>query len=246
MRTGRGLAGGRPVSWVEVDGRTYECRPLSLEPEGPVTLEGLLAPVQPGKVVGVGLNYRDHVEELALPLPQDPIIFLKPASSVIGPEQEIRYPVQSTRVDYEAELGIVIGERCDHVSAAEAARRIFGYTCLNDVTARDLQMRDGQWTRAKSFDTFCPLGPCIVTDLADPHDLAITSRVNGEVRQQSNTTNLIFNVFELVEFISAIMTLEPGDVIATGTPAGIGALEPGDEVEVEIEHIGTLKNRVGR
>lgn len=202
----------------------------------------LLAPCQPSKIVCVGLNYAEHAKELKMKLPEEPIIFLKPPSAVIGPGAEIVVPESSDRVDYEGELGVVIGKRCKAISADEAQKYILGYTCFNDVTARDLQQKDGQWTRAKSFDTFAPFGPWISN--IDPSDADIKTRVNGEVKQTSNTSDLIFGVPSLIEFISSIMTLEPGDVIATGTPPGVGRLEKGDVVEVEIEGIGVLKNRV--
>ncbi|MFZ5597438.1 MAG: fumarylacetoacetate hydrolase family protein [Bacillota bacterium] len=200
-----------------------------------------LAPCLPGKAVCVGLNYRDHARELSLPLPSEPLLFLKPPSAVIGPGDPIRYPEMSQRVDYEAELAVVMGRRCRNVLPDEAGPYILGYTCANDVTARDLQQKDGQWTRAKSFDTFLPLGPYIITDL-DPDGLDITLLLNGEVRQKSNTAELIFGIGELVSFISAVMTLEPGDVILTGTPAGIGPMEKGDRVEVVIDRVGKLSN----
>jgi 2-keto-4-pentenoate hydratase/2-oxohepta-3-ene-1,7-dioic acid hydratase in catechol pathway len=203
----------------------------------------LLPPCNPSKVVAVGLNYRDHARELGLAVPDEPVIFLKPPTTVIGPGEPIVYPAASARVDYEAELGVVIKDRTRGISPGEAPGHILGYTCANDVTARDLQKKDGQWTRAKSFDTFCPVGPWIETDL-DPGDLLVQTYLNGERRQSSRTSQLIFTVNELVSFISGIMTLEPGDLIITGTPAGIGSLKPGDEVEVRIEGIGSLKNRV--
>ncbi len=203
----------------------------------------LLAPCQPGKVVAVGLNYADHARETNLPIPDEPVIFLKPASAVIGPLEEIVCPPSSRRVDYEAELALIVGRRARNVSVAEAAHYIFGYTCSNDVTARDLQRQDGQWTRSKSFDSFCPLGPWTVTDL-DASDLAISCRVNGQVRQAGSTRDMIFSPAELLSFISHIMTLEAGDVIMTGTPAGIGPIQPGDVVEVEIDGIGVLRNPV--
>jgi 2-keto-4-pentenoate hydratase/2-oxohepta-3-ene-1,7-dioic acid hydratase in catechol pathway len=203
----------------------------------------ILAPCVPTKIVAVGLNYRDHARELGMPVPETPILFLKPPTSVIGPGEAIVLPAMSTRVDYEAELGIVIRDRVSRVSPAESRDHILGYTCVNDVTARDLQKKDGQWTRAKSFDTFCPIGPWIQTDL-DPGDLLVESYLNGERRQSSRTSQFIFGVDHLVSFISQIMTLEPGDLIITGTPAGIGPMQAGDEVEVRIEGIGSLKNRV--
>ena len=200
-------------------------------------------PCQPTKIVALGLNYADHATESGLPLPEQPIIFLKPPTALIGHLDQIIYPSMSQRVDYEAELAVVIGRRAKNVPSHEARRYILGYTCGNDVTARDLQQKDGQWTRSKSFDTFCPLGPWIVTDL-NPSRLAITCRVNDQVRQAGNTADMGFKVWDLVSFISRVMTLEPGDVIMTGTPAGVGPLSPGDVVEVEIEGIGTLKNEV--
>jgi 2-keto-4-pentenoate hydratase/2-oxohepta-3-ene-1,7-dioic acid hydratase in catechol pathway len=202
----------------------------------------LLAPCQPSKIVCVGLNYMEHAKELNMKLPEEPILFLKPPSAVIGPGDDIVIPKSSQRVDYEGELCVVIGKRCKDVSANEANNCILGYTCFNDVTARDLQQKDGQWTRAKSFDTFSPLGPWIAS--IDPSDVDIKTRVNGQVKQSSNTSDLIFGVPKLIEFISQIMTLMPGDIIATGTPPGVGCLEKGDLVEVQIEGIGELRNRV--
>ncbi len=203
----------------------------------------LLAPCRPSKVVAVGLNYRDHAEELGMPAPDEPVLFLKPPTSVIGPGEEVLLPAMSGRVDHEAELGIVIGRRARSLRPAEARRHILGYTCANDVTARDLQKKDGQWTRAKSFDTFCPVGPWIETGL-DPDDLQVECYLNGERRQSSRTSQFLFGIDRLVSFISQIMTLEPLDLIITGTPAGIGPMQAGDEVEVRIEGIGSLKNGV--
>src|SRR5512147_1416941 len=203
----------------------------------------LLAPCVPGKIVAVGLNYRDHAAELGLAVPAEPVLFLKPATAVTGPGDGIRCPPMSEQVDYEAELGVVIRDRVKAIGPGEAAAHILGYTCANDVTARDLQKKDGQWTRAKSFDTFCLVGPWIETVL-DPGDLLIESFLNGSRRQSSRTSQFIFPVPFLVSFISQIMTLLPGDLIITGTPAGIGPMRPGDEVEVRIEGIGSLKNSV--
>lgn len=203
----------------------------------------LLSPCFPTKIVAIGLNYKDHAEELGLALPEEPLLFLKPSSSVIGPCDTIFMPPQSNRVDYEAELAVVIAKTARDVAAFEASDYILGYTCLNDVTARDLQSKDGQWTRAKGFDTFCPIGPWIETDL-DPSDLDIALFLNGELKQHSRTSNLVFDPFQLVEFVSHIMTLMPGDVIATGTTSGIGPMKPGDQVEVRIEGIGSLINSV--
>jgi 2-keto-4-pentenoate hydratase/2-oxohepta-3-ene-1,7-dioic acid hydratase in catechol pathway len=203
----------------------------------------LLAPVVPTKIVAVGLNYRDHAEEMNVLGPAEPQIFLKPLSALCGPDDPIVFPPQVRRVDYEGELAIVMKKRCYHVAAERAREYMLGFTCLNDVTARELQARDGQPTRAKAFDSFCPVGPCIVTDV-DPNGVDIETYVNGERRQASNTKHLIWPVEDLVARISGIMTLLPGDVIATGTPAGVGPLHPGDKVEVRIEGIGSLKNPV--
>lgn len=209
----------------------------------PLTELRILSPTRPTKIVAVGLNYRDHIAEFGHPVPENPILFIKPSSSVIGPEEMIILPESSSQVDYEAELAIVIGKKVRAVSRDEAPRYILGYTCFNDVTARDLQKKDGQWTRAKSFDTFSPLGPWIETDL-DPNNAEIRCHLNGMLVQHSNTGNLLFSAWELVSFISTVMTLFPGDVIATGTPSGVGPLSPGDVVEVTIQGIGTLRNRV--
>lgn len=203
------------------------------------------ARLSPTKIVAIGLNYHDHAKELNMALPDLPLIFMKPSTSVIGNGDTILYPALTKELHYEGELAVVIGEKARHISRKEAHRHIAGYTCANDITARDLQRLDGQWTRSKSFDTFCPLGPAIVRDI-DPTELAITTRVNGIVKQRSNTTMMIFNVFDLVTYISSIMTLLPGDVIVTGTPPGVGPLTVGDTVEVEIEGIGTLKNYVDK
>nr|WP_319373576.1 fumarylacetoacetate hydrolase family protein [uncultured Methanobacterium sp.] len=203
----------------------------------------ILPPVQPSKVVCVGLNYRDHAEELNMNLPEEPILFLKPPTTVIGHEDKIMYPHQSHQVDYEAELAVVIGSEARFVNQEDAFDYIAGYTALNDVTARDLQQKDGQWTRAKSFDTFCPLGPWMETEL-DPSSQEISLKLNDEIKQNSNTKNMIFPVDELVEYISHIMTLDPGDVIATGTPPGVGPMKVGDVVEVTVNGIGTLRNEV--
>ncbi len=203
----------------------------------------LLAPCQPSKVVCVGLNYADHAKELNLTVPDEPIIFIKPASTVIGPGDPIIYPAQSTQVDYEAELGVVIGKLTRKISPAEAREKIFGYTCGNDVTARDLQRKDGQWTRAKSFDTFCPLGPWIKDDFK-PKAAEIKLSVNQILKQDSNTRQMLFSVDYLVSFISQVMTLLPGDVVLTGTPFGVGPVKPGDTIEVEIQGLGRLTNRV--
>jgi 2-keto-4-pentenoate hydratase/2-oxohepta-3-ene-1,7-dioic acid hydratase in catechol pathway len=199
--------------------------------------------INPTKIIGIGLNYFDHAKELKMDIPDHPLIFIKPCTTVIGSGDAIIFPPQTKELHYEGELAIVIKEKVKNISKDEARRFIAGYTCANDVTARDLQRIDGQWTRSKSFDTFCPLGPRLVSDI-DPKHLSIITRVNNIVKQHSNTKNMIFDVFELVSFISEIITLLPGDVIITGTPPGVGAIEIGDLVEVEIEGIGVLKNTV--
>ncbi len=197
----------------------------------------------PSKIVAVGLNYRSHAEELGMQVPREPVIFLKPPTSVIGPGEAIRLPPGAGRVDYEAELAVVIGRRCHAVSPGEAGDFIRGYTCANDVTARELQQRDGQWTRAKSFDTFCPLGPEIVPEAPAP-EARVELLQNGERRQSAPLSDMIFEPRELVSFISGVMTLNPGDVILTGTPPGVGAVAPGDELTVRIEGVGELTNPV--
>jgi 2-keto-4-pentenoate hydratase/2-oxohepta-3-ene-1,7-dioic acid hydratase in catechol pathway len=203
----------------------------------------LLAPVEPSKIVAVGLNYADHAAETGMALPAEPLIFIKPPTSVIAQGEAIVYPDMSRQVDFEAELCIVIGKLASQVSEAEALDYVLGYTCGNDVTARDLQRKDGQWTRSKGFDTFCPLGPWIVTGL-DPSALDVEARLNGVVKQHSNTKHLIFKVPRLISHISHIMTLWPGDVIMTGTPSGIGPMQPGDTIEVEVQGIGVLRNTI--
>lgn len=197
----------------------------------------------PGKIIAVGLNYRSHAAELGMPEPDEPLLFLKPPSAVIGAGEAIILPPGSERVDYEAELALVIGRRVHGASRDEAAAAIAGYTCANDVTARDLQQKDGQWTRAKSFDTFCPLGSDIVSE-APPPGALVELFLNGEVRQQAPVDDMIFSPVELVAFISGVMTLEPGDIILTGTPPGVGSLKPGDEVIVRVEGVGELRNSV--
>jgi len=208
----------------------------------------LLAPVAPGKIVCVGLNYKAHIAEslsvtAGTPPPREPLLFLKPPSAVIATGEAIRYPRSVTRLDPEAELAVVMGRRARAVSAADALGYVAGFTAINDVSARNHQREDGQWTRAKGFDTFAPLGPWVATGL-DAGALAVTCRVNGVPRQNGHTSDLLFPVPVLIGFISSIMTLEPGDVIATGTPAGIAPVEVGDVIEVEVEGIGVLVNRV--
>ncbi|HEU4750914.1 MAG TPA: fumarylacetoacetate hydrolase family protein [Acidimicrobiia bacterium] len=206
----------------------------------------LLSPVIPTKVVAVGRNYVEHAEEVGAEVPEEPIIFLKPATSVVGPDSPVVYPPDSHNVQHEAELAVVVGRVARNVAAEDAGKYIFGYTAANDVTARDLQRKDGQWTRGKGFDTFCPLGPVIETELDPLERLAVICRVNGEVRQAGFTSDMVFGVAELFEFISRVMTLLPGDVILTGTPSGISSVEPGDLMEVEIDGIGSLANQVVR
>ena len=203
----------------------------------------LLAPVEPSKIVSVGLNYKSHAKELGMKIPDEPVIFLKPPTSVIGPGDAIIYPASAGRVDYEAELAIIIKKTARHVLKKDAQQYILGYTCFNDVTARDLQAKDGEWTRAKSFDTFAPIGPWIETELA-PKNLRLQTYLNGQIKQDSRTSEFIFDIPHLIEFITDIMTLLPGDVITTGTPENVGPMCPGDEVVVEIEGIGKLKNYV--
>jgi 2-keto-4-pentenoate hydratase/2-oxohepta-3-ene-1,7-dioic acid hydratase in catechol pathway len=204
----------------------------------------LLPPVEPSKIVAVGVNYKDHALEMRRPLPEEPLLFLKPPSAVIGPNEEIIYPRQATRVDYEGEVALVIKKKAWLLAENDDVNRyILGYTCFNDVTARDLQLKDVQFTRAKSFDTFAPIGPCIATQV-DPGHLRIKTFLNGKLKQSSTTRNLIYSVPYLIRFISGIMTLYPGDVITTGTPAGVGPMTPGDRIDIQIEGIGTLSNTV--
>jgi 2-keto-4-pentenoate hydratase/2-oxohepta-3-ene-1,7-dioic acid hydratase in catechol pathway len=221
-----------PGSKFTFDGSTFESDGVRL-----------LAPCAPSKIVGLGLNYRKHAEETGLPIPSLPLIFLKPPSAVIGPEDKIILPRDYKRVDYEGELGIVIGRRAKDVAKGEAKSYVLGYTCVNDVSERHAQSSDGQWARAKGFDTFAPIGPWIETEVS-PDDLKLETYLNGELRQSAHTSDLIFGVAELVSFISGVMTLLPGDVIATGTPSGIGPMKPGDVVEVSLENIGILRNSV--
>jgi len=221
---------GEPFEGVRETGATRRLDEVSL-----------LAPVTPGKIVAVGLNYRDHAREVGMRIPEEPLLFLKAPSAIVPPGGDIVYPRQSKQVDHEAELAVVIGRRAKDVAAADAGMYIFGYTCMNDVTARDLQIRDVQFARSKNFDTFAPIGPWIRTDI-EPDALDVRCLVNGRVRQSGNTRDMGSSVERLVEYISANMTLHPGDVIATGTPAGVGPLRAGNVVEVEIEGVGTLRN----
>ena len=252
-------SGGRPprpgLTIAELHGHPFGVDPGGVRLTGsrfPLAEVRLLAPVLPSKVVAAGRNYASHAREMngeppakgPAPSNAEPVIFLKPSTSVTGPGDAIKYPVKITdRVDFEGELAVIIGRLCRQVPRERAEEVVFGYTCANDVTARDLQARDGQWTRAKGFDTFCPLGPWIETG-TNPTDLELTTTVNGEVRQQARTSELLCDVPGLIAHVSQVMTLLPGDVLLTGTPAGVGPLTDGDEVSVTIESIGTLTNRV--
>jgi 2-keto-4-pentenoate hydratase/2-oxohepta-3-ene-1,7-dioic acid hydratase in catechol pathway len=249
MRICRFAHGGHH-RWGVVEEKTV--RALGAEPwagglpEGPaIALDEvtLLAPVAPTKVVCVGRNYRAHAKELGNEVPAEPLLFMKPSTAVVGPGAAIRIPEQSAEVHHEAELAVVIGKTLTRASEAEARAAVFGYTCLNDVTARDLQRADKHFTRAKGFDTFCPVGP-IVDTAVDPSNLSVTCRVNGEVRQHGYTRDMVFGPFALIAFISRIMTLLPGDVVSTGTPEGVGPIRRGDRVEVEIGGVGVLANAV--
>ena len=239
-------AGGRHA--IERDGKTYWMRgdlfgAYDIGDEVPAAeARHVMSPVQPSIVVCIGLNYKDHAAEMKKKLPEDPLVFMKPLSSVIGTGDAIRLPMWvGGRLDHEAEMAVVIGKRASKVKAADAMNYVLGITCLNDVTARELQVKDVQYSRAKGFDTFCPIGPCIAVGL-DPSALDIEGWVNGERRQKSNTRELIFSVPFLVEHITRFMTLNPGDIITTGTPSGVGPLAPGDRVEVKLEGVGTLSN----
>jgi 2-keto-4-pentenoate hydratase/2-oxohepta-3-ene-1,7-dioic acid hydratase in catechol pathway len=208
----------------------------------PLSAAKLLAPVTPSKIVCVGRNYRDHAKELGNEIPVEPLLFFKPPSSLLAPGGEVRVPVVSERVDFEGELALVIGRRASKLKESDWRSYVRGYTAANDVTARDLQKKDGQWARAKGFDTFCPVGP-LVSDEVDPEKgLKVETRVNGEVRQQGSTTDFIFPIGQLLTYITAAITLEPGDLILTGTPAGVGPLIPGDRVDVSIDGLGVLSN----
>lgn len=244
------------VQGVGIDGSTQDAflavvegdplyRPLTLTGERVALVDArVLAPVIPrSKVVGIGRNYAEHAAELGNEVPASPLMFLKPNTCVIGPQDNVVLPRQSREVHYEAELAVVIGRLCKDVPRERASEVIFGYTCADDVTARDLQRSDGQWARAKGFDTFCPIGPWITTGL-DPSDLSVVCRVNGEVRQSGSTSLMVHDVADLIAEVSAAFTLLPGDLILTGTPAGVGVLADGDSVEIEIEGIGTLRHGV--
>ena len=206
----------------------------------------LLAPCVPSKIVAVGKNYLQHAIEMGSPVPQEPLLFLKPPTTIIADGQDIKYPIQSQKVDYEGELALIIGDRCHHLTPEQAAKSIWGYTIANDVTARDLQKKDGQWTRAKGFDTFCPLGPWIVRELSTEAKIQTFLNDSPTPCQSASIGDMVFPPNLLVSYISQIMTLAPGDIILTGTPEGVGALEPGDIVRVEIEGIGSLSNQVAK
>ncbi|HVV09852.1 fumarylacetoacetate hydrolase family protein [Amycolatopsis sp.] len=243
-------AGGVAFASIEGEGDSAQVLEIAEHPFGNPNFTGkrwpladvrLLAPILPSKVIAVGRNYAAHAAEFGNEVPTSPMIFLKPSTSVIGPNAAIKLPAESQQVDYEGELAVVIGQPIRNVPASRAASVILGYTVANDVSARDLQRADGQWGRAKGFDTFCPLGPWIETSI-DASDLALRTELNGEVKQDSRTSLLIHKIPELVEFISGVMTLLPGDVILTGTPAGVGPIVDGQQVSVTIEGIGTLTN----
>ncbi|CAB4954985.1 unannotated protein [freshwater metagenome] len=250
-----GIVGFGVVEGVGPDGEVEPdttITPIAGHPFGSLEVSGppiafsdtrLLAPVLPSKIIAVARNYAAHAAEMGTDVPSEPMIFLKPSTSVVGPGDRIDLPPQSEQVEHEAELAIVIGRMCREVPLRRVPEVILGYTCANDVSARDLQRLDGQWGRAKGFDTFCPLGPWIVTDI-DPSDLAVTCTVGGEVRQSGRTSQMVRTVPELVSWISNVMTLLPGDIILTGTPAGVGPIVEGDSVSVSIGSIGTLTNRV--
>jgi 2-keto-4-pentenoate hydratase/2-oxohepta-3-ene-1,7-dioic acid hydratase in catechol pathway len=223
------------------DGDVFAGPPFQTGAE--ITPRRILSPVTPSKVVAIGLNYKDHAAEMNKPLPVEPLMFMKPSTAVIGPEDAIRLPTGAGAIHHEAELGVVIGRLAHRVPADKALAYVLGLTCVNDVTARELQKKDVQYTRAKGFDTFAPIGPCVAIGL-DPAELDIEGWVNGERRQSSNTRQLIFSVREIIAFVSAVMTLLPGDVIATGTPSGVGPLAPGDRVTVKLSGIGELSNPV--
>jgi len=248
---GLGEEGMRTVEQLMLDSTKTEKRKATLK-VGDATF---LAPISsPPKIICLGLNYRDHAEEAGVDIPDEPVIFMKPRTAIVGPDEHIIRPNFVKKLDYEAELAIIMGKKGKNISVSEAKKYIFGYTAFNDVTAREIQFKDKQWTRGKSFDTFAPIGPCITTSdqIGNLGNLSIRARVNGGLRQKSSTKNMVFNVYEVIHRISLVMTLEPCDIIATGTPAGVAVfmkpepkfLSPGDLVEVEIENIGTLRNKV--
>ena len=255
MRIARFVADGDPrFGVVGADGDTPIIAPLKGDPMyAGLELTGekllladvrLIAPVIPrSKVIGIGKNYADHAAEMGGDVPREPLVFLKPNTSVIGPGEPIFYPTQSQNVHFEGELAVVIGRICKDLSTDDAAKVIYGYTIANDVTARDLQASDGQWARAKGFDTFCPIGPWIETDF-DPASVRVQTTLNGELKQDGSTSDMVFSVAEIIAHVSSFMTLLPGDVILTGTPAGVGPMVAGDQVDITIDGIGTLTNPV--
>jgi 2-keto-4-pentenoate hydratase/2-oxohepta-3-ene-1,7-dioic acid hydratase in catechol pathway len=227
---------GYKLAHAQVGSWSFDFKPLALKEAQ------LLAPVTPSKIICVGRNYRDHAKELGNEVPAEPLLFWKPPSSLLAPNGVVRMPAQSERVDFEGELALVIGKRASKLKGSDWRSSVRGYTLANDVTARDLQKKDGQWTRAKGFDTFCPVGP-IVSDEIDPEaELTLETRVNGEVRQYGSTTEFIFTIPELLAYITAAITLEPGDLVLTGTPPGVGSLKAGDRVEVSVEGLHVLTN----
>lgn len=253
MRLGR-IASPDGVAFVSIEGEGKDqiAKEIAEHPFGTPTFTGrswpvadvrLLAPILASKVICIGKNYADHVAEMGGPAPEDPVIFMKPSTSIVGPGAPIVLPPTSDEVHYEGELALVIGRPCKDVPAAKALDVVLGYTCANDVSARDHQRHDGQWTRAKSHDSFCPLGPWITTGL-DASDVAISTELNGKVVQQSRTSLLLHDIPKIIEWVSAVMTLLPGDVILTGTPAGVGQIRAGDSVSVTVEGVGTLTNPV--
>ena len=241
-------AGTPRLGWLlddrlgEIEGSPYE-EFKRLEASYELASVLLLAPVHPGKIIGVARNYIQHAEGQSLETPDVPLLYLKPPTAVIGPGEPIRLPPQSRQVEHEAELAVVIGKSGRWIQPEDALDHILGYTIANDITARDLQRKDGQWTRCKGFDTFCPLGPWLETDF-DPADALLTCHVNDEMRQMASTRDMVFNVRQLIAFTSSIMSLMPGDVLLTGSPAGVGPLQPGDVVRITIEGLGTLQNPV--
>lgn len=245
MQTDEGIVYGT----VEPEGiRVYQGSPLvhweATDVFVPFESAKLLAPVLPSKVIAVGMNYADHIEEMGNDVPEQPFIFIKPSTSVIGPSAPVIYPEGTKRVDHEGELAVVIGAVARHVPADDFGQVVLGYTVGNDVTARDIQKDDGQLTIGKGFDTFCPLGPAITTEFDPTEEMAITVKVNGKIRQEGSTADLVFGVPEIIEFVTKCMTLLPGDVILTGTPSGVGPVVPGDRMDVEIAGIGVLSNPV--
>lgn len=243
-------ANGRDEKYGVLSGKTIqEITPNYFGPykktgkKYPLSKVKLLSPVNPSKIIALGLNYLDHARELRMPIPLQPLVFLKASSAVVGSGDNIVYPKSSNRIDYEAELAIVIKKKAKNVPEKKAMDYVLGYTCLNDVTARDIQSNDGQWARAKSFDTFAPIGPWIADSL-NINDLKIETFLNGVCKQRSNTKDLIFKIEEIISFTSSIMTLYPGDVISTGTPPGVGPMKKGDTVKIRIQKIGDLVNRV--